>query len=59
MSHGGLGQGIFDWSCCRIANNDRRNRDDGARTRRLKSGSADDLAARDVGGRLCHVGLNS
>jgi hypothetical protein len=25
----------------------------------LKSGSADDLAARDVGGRLCHVGLNS
>ena len=43
MSRGGLGQAIFDWGCCRIAADDRRNRDDGARTRRLKSGSASGL----------------
>ena len=34
MSHGGLGQAIFDWGCCRIADDDSWNRDDGARTRR-------------------------
>ena len=40
MSHGGLGQAIFDRGCSRIADDDRRNRDDGASKRRLKSGSA-------------------
>ena len=45
MSQGGLGEAIFDWGCCRIAGDDRRNRDDGARTRRLESGSAFGLAA--------------